>query len=185
MKKKLVMLRKPVYTLLFFSTLFSLNSCQTDEPLTPELGALFTTVRIAFTRETVLTFNARDLEGPGETPRIDTIRLRRGKIYSIDIKFLDETIDTAVVDLTPMIKETPWDYLVCYDVSDNLPQLWAADKDNRNYFLGLKTSIKTPVENTKGTMRITLKYGARKSSRNACLTGETLANAEFFVIVGE
>lgn len=179
------MLRKLIYPLLLLSTLFSVNSCQTEEPLAPELSALFTTLRISFTRETVLTFDARDLNGPGETPRIDTIRLRRGKIYSIDIKFFDETIDTAAVDLTPMIKETPWNYLVCYDASDNLPQLWAVDKDNRNYFLGLKTSIKTPVENTKGTLRITLKYGARKSSRNACLTGETLVSPEFFVIVGE
>ncbi|GEM_PF-2293383 len=179
------MLRKLIHPLLLLSILFAVGSCQTEEPLTPQPAALFTTMQISFTRETVLTFKARDLDGPGETPRIDTIRLRRGKIYSIDIKFLDETIDTAAVDLTPMIRESAWDYLVCYNVSGNIPQLWAVDKDNRNYFLGLKTSIKTPVENTKGALRITLKYGARKSSRNACLTGETLADAEFFVIIGE
>lgn len=164
--------------------ILAFSSCEKDQKSSPDNEQeLITTIRLTFTAPSgSVTFNAKDTDGDGGlAPVIDGIALKANTTYALNIEFLDESKGTAI-NLTPEVREEGTDHLVCLAASGAMPNPTVEDQDTNKAPLGLTSLLTTGAAGT-GTLKITLKHLADKSSANACNTGETDAEATFAVTI--
>lgn len=177
---KINALKLPILAMLVLPFL----SCEKDDDNGPDNEQeLITTIALKFTGggQTV-TFTAVDKDGDGgSAPVIQNINLKANTDYTLSISFLDDSKSPGE-DITTEVKAESNDHLICYAATGAMVSPLASDKDTAGKTLGLESAFKTGAAGA-GTLKVTLKHQADKSSANACGTGETDAEATFNVAV--
>jgi len=169
-------------------------SCTNDDdatpgaPITPNEEELITTVDLIFEDSLTSlrdTFSFNDLDGDGGNPPIiDTIRLSRGKVYSVSAEFKDASDPNDVEDITAEIKGEDDEHLICFEQT-NISGLTIKRTDtDGTYEVGLASRWETDFSATvsNGTLRLTLKHQPG-SKDGSCAVGDTDVEIDFPIII--
>lgn len=153
--------RKIVITLSVLALLMAgLYSCKTDTPLsTIEYISRVDVIAIDQTDQNADTFgyvNFREAEG-GPATMIDTIRLRAGRTYDVQLRILDEA-NNPLLDLTDSIRHMADTHLMVYTIDPvaGLIKNKIQDKDSHGLPLGLVSTWQTGDSGTSGYLRLIL-----------------------------
>lgn len=151
-----------------------------------EDGELITSVELSFidsanVSDTVM-FAFRDPDGEGGNgPTVfDSIKLRKGTTYYMNISFLDESNPNDIEDITEEIKMEDDEHLICYDLV-GLPSLSYIVTDSDGQFpVGLESTWRTDLSQNvdNGKFKVTLKHqpGVKNGS---CAPGDTDVEISF------
>ncbi len=171
----------------FIATAISIQSC--TDPTTPPTPTneteLITTVKVELT-DTLsgqkLNYFFRDLDGEGGNApsQWDTIKLSDSSFYKVSIKFLNESNQNAVQDITQEILAEQANHIVCI-TPQTLNAIIAITDSDGTYKLGLASTWKTTTAST-GNITIILKHqpGIKNGS---CDPGETDVQVAFPAII--
>lgn len=169
--------------LLFFS------SCKKDNKKAGENNGIFheeeliTTVELILydsSKNTLDTAAFRDVDGIGGImPTVDSIYLMKNSLYSVEIRFLDESNPDEVEEITHEIERESDEHIICYEAENLAMQIEPTDSDG-NYPLGLKSNWRTDstAQFQNGTIQIRLKHqvGVKDGS---CEAGDTDVEVDF------
>lgn len=147
---------------LFLALLLFIGGCsKKEQPAPAEENELITTVRLKFTENgttNTQTFEWKDLDGDGgNAPTINSIILRSGRTYKLDVEFLDESTTPAKNKTTEIQTEADRHLVVFTPLPSSLLTYTAGDKDSRNFPLGLTGTVVTSFTNM-GTLRVQLRH---------------------------
>jgi hypothetical protein len=151
-------------------------------------GELITSVELSFINSamdtSVFAFRDPDGEGGNGPTVFDTIRLRKGMVYAMNISFLNESDPNDVEDITVEIKMEDDEHLVCYDLN-GLPSLnYSITDTDGQYPVGLEATFTTDNSATvdNGTLKVTLRHqpGVKNGS---CAPGDTDVEVSFPTII--
>lgn len=164
--------------------LFAACDKDDDDPTTEQ--EVITTVQLQLTPEpldTFHTYTARDVDGPGgNAPEIDELHLTAGQVYTVSVKFLDESNAANPLDLTPEVLEESVAHLVCFETTGNAVAPTILDMDANGKALGILSSF-TPTTVGTGTLQVSLKHEPDKDAASPCSTGETDVEVTFDVTI--
>ncbi|WP_187262190.1 hypothetical protein [Pontibacter beigongshangensis] len=126
----------------------------------------------------------RDLDGPGgQDPVMENLILKANTTYRGTLKFLNESNQNALEDLTVKIRNTGHDREVFYVVDGASLTFTKTDLDRNNRPLGLETSATTTSPGA-GSLRVVLKHQPGLKRGNSTIdTGETDVDMVFPVVI--
>ena len=170
-----------------------LGSCKRDDDL-PEVPQpvvnepeVITTVELHFTEQTSgdhVHAEWSDPDGPGgDDPLVEEIILDSGKVYDLEIMFLDESGDTAE-DMTSEVKEEDDEHIICFepegDLDGNL-EIVRTDSDG-THEVGLESTW-TALGKASGELHHSLKHQTDGSKDGTCTPGATDVEVHFDVTI--
>tara|TARA_R110002049_G_scaffold205044_8_gene375539 strand:- start:715 stop:1290 length:576 start_codon:yes stop_codon:yes gene_type:complete len=153
-------------------------------------GELITSVELSFIDSAnisdTIIFAFRDPDGEGgNTPTVfDSIFLKKGTTYFMNISFLDESNPNDIEDITEEIKVEDDEHLICYDLT-SLPSLSYTITDSDGQFpVGLESTWRTDLSQNidNGSLKVTLKHqpGVKNGS---CAPGDTDVEISFPTVI--
>lgn len=164
--------------------------CEVHDPHHHNEQEVFTTVRLEYANaadasdKPVATIKFKEGFGHGgdALEKNDTIHLKAGAEYAVDLVLLDESKSPAVV-MSEEVEEEGAEHQVFYTPEGAALTVTVIDKDSNGRPLGLETSQKTGAAG-KGTLKVTLKHQPKlKSDASTILTGETDVEVSFHVVI--
>lgn len=168
----------------FVTTLVSLQSCKKVKfnPTISNKPEIITTLKIEFKEMpggNNLAFAFRQTDSTLIPLQPDTIKLKENTTYFVSIKFLNETEQDAVANVTSEIKTEANNHMVCLQTSTN-SLLIRTDSDG-TYPLGLESKwINGPPSEGNLTINLMHQPGIKNGD---CKIGETDFQAVFPVII--
>jgi hypothetical protein len=156
-----------------------LFSCGQIDPPPSNSVEVITTVKIEFHQVggAHTQFFWRKL--PGAATQIDTVKLQKGKSYSMLISFLNETDANNVLNVTAEIQNEGKDHQVFYTFSTTPAGIVTHsyyDQDSNGLPIGLNNQLETlnSATSSTGSMRLMLKHQPGvKTATSIATTGET------------
>ncbi len=144
-----------------FALVIMLSGCLRKDVVEENSNELITTLRLKFTEQgsnTASTFQFRDVDGPGgETPQVDTIRLKANTNYSVEAEILDESKD-PVVDIHDEVEEEGTVHRLYLIPSAGIDiTITELDYDSEGHPLGLKSTWQTGSA-AQGRVTVTLRH---------------------------
>lgn len=176
---------KYLLPLFAFGILLATGCNKDDDDHDHDPQELITTVQLEFTPSTgsPLTFTFKDTDGiGGNAPVVDNIALAANTVYTLRLKFLDESNASDVEDITVEIGEESAEHLVCFSVEGGIPLPVIQDTDTNGKPLGLESRYTTTTAGT-GKLTVALKHNPDKAAASPCSTGETDAEVVFNVAI--
>lgn len=147
--------------LMAMATLFV--QCDKASDVEPdEENELITTIQLKFTENgtsTTSTFTFRDVDGDGGNPptTFDKITLKPNTSYALAVKVLDESKSPAL-DITEEIEEEADEHLFVFTPNPASLLIYTyADKDDKNFPLGLSGIVRTNAAGA-GTLKVQLRH---------------------------
>lgn len=171
-------------------SLVLLNACKKDDDLPsipqPVINEPeeITTVEVHVENMTDMShvhFHWSDPDGPGgNDPEIDDIVLDSGKMYQVEIDFLDESGSTPE-NITAEILEEDDEHIICFEVEpaelSNALTIVRTDTDGM-YEVGLNSEWTTTAK-ASGTLKIKLKHQPDGVKDGTCEPGDTDVEVTF------
>lgn len=167
---------------IFFAFLFIWVGCKPKTPPDPNNEELITTVLLhvrdssGVQPDTFFMYRDADGDGGSAPTQFDSIQLKKGNTYWVDLYLLDESkLPTDTISNEVMAESD--EHLVCY--SPNLVNLSIAilDKDGANLPLGLKTKW---VANAQGVGSVQLVLRHQPGTKNGtCEPGSSDIDLNF------
>lgn len=181
------------YAALALSGVFMLSACNVSDPKDSNEQEVFTTARLTYSNNAdasdkpEATIKFKDGFGHGDVlEKNETIKLKAGTTYSVELIFLDETRNPAEV-MSEEVEEEGEAHQIFYTPAGADLTVAYADKDGNNRPIGLKTT-QTSGTAGSGTLKVTLKHqqeGATllKNDTSNIDTGETDVEVTFNVTI--
>lgn len=144
----------------------SIFSCEKDHVHDEDENELITTVKLKFTENGITqTFAYKDLDGDGgAAPKIDDIKLKANKTYTLAVELLNESVSPAE-DKTKEIEAEKDEHLFVFTPSPaSLFTYTYGDKDTRNLPIGLIGTLKTSTTGS-GKMKVQLRHQPPANSK--------------------
>jgi hypothetical protein len=170
-----------------------LSACNVSDPKDSNEQETFTTARLTYANNAdasdkpEATIKFKDGFGHGDVlEKNETIKLKAGATYSVELIFLDETKDPADV-MSEEVEEEGEAHQIFYTPAGADLTVAYADKDGNFRPIGLKTTQTSGTAGT-GTLKVTLKHqqeGATllKNDTSNINTGETDVEVTFNVTI--
>ena len=172
------------------------DDTKVEEPHDEHEHELITTVIVALNDGTnTLEFEWTDHDGDGgEVPEIDTLQLKANTIYSVALRFLDESDAHEEEehehehdhehgeDITPEIEAEGDEHLICFTSTGEVISVERTDQDANNLAIGLTSTWGTTTAGS-GNMNITLKHQPGIKTEVNCDLGDTDIDVTFPVVI--
>jgi hypothetical protein len=180
---------KNYLSLLLLIPFLSVLSCESAEEVPDDDEELITTIRLTFqeTGGAPSYFSWKDIDGPtGSAPTIDTIKISKGKTYTMKVSFLNESNPASPEDITPEIQTEGANHQLFFTITTTPSGIVThayADTDSNGLPIGLTNTITTAATATTGsgsTFRLFLKHQpGQKTTTSGVTTGGTDADVTF------
>jgi hypothetical protein len=170
------------------------SACNVSDPKDSNEQETFTTAKLTYTNnadaadkpEATIKFKEGFGHGGDVLEKNETIKLKAGAVYSVELVFLDETKVPAEV-MSEEVEEEGHAHQVFYTPSAVALTVAYADKDKNDLPIGLKTTQTAGPAGT-GTLKVTLKHlqeGATilKNAASDINSGETDVEVTFNVAI--
>lgn len=187
-------IRPAQYAALALSGALVLSACNVSDPKDSNEQETFTTARLTYTNladasdkpEADIKFKDGYGHGGDVLEKNETITLKSGATYSVELVFLDETRNPPEV-MSEEVEEEGEAHQVFYTPAGADLTVAYADKDGNNRPIGLKTTQTTGAAGT-GTLKVTLKHQQEgdtilKNDASTIHTGETDVEVIFNVTI--
>lgn len=162
-------------TILFLSTFILFSACKKDDPIYEDENELIQLVKIEFTdSSTQETYTWKD-------GKSDTIQLTRNQEYAVLVSFYNLDKNQNEINITDEIIEDSDAHQVFYtsEPSSSLSVTYE-DKDDRDFPIGIQTSMTTSNSAQEGKLRIVLKHYSDKKD-GLSTSGSTDIDVKFVV----
>jgi hypothetical protein len=172
----------------------ALSACKVSDPEDSNEQETFTTARLAYSNnadasdkpEATIKFKDGFGHGGDVLEKNETIRLKAGAVYSVELILLDETRNPAEV-MSEEVEEEGEAHQIFYAPAGADLTVAYADKDGNDRPIGLKTTQTSGTAGT-GTLKVTLKHQQEgstilKNDASTVHTGETDVEVTFNVII--
>lgn len=147
-------------------SLFSLASCNNDDPIAVNEEEVITTVTTTLTAGSqTVTLTSRDLDGDGPNAPVVTAsaNLQLNTTYTGTVRFLNEAV-TPLDDITLEVKEEGVDHQLFFQAPAAIGAFTYADADVNGKPIGLGFTLKTGTAAATGNIVVVLRHMPAKSA---------------------
>ena len=147
-------------------SLFSLASCNNDDPIAVNEEEVITTVTTTLTAGSqTVTLTSRDLDGDGPNSPVVTVSgdLLVNTTYTGTVRFLNEAV-TPLDDITLEVKEEGDEHQLFFQTASAIGAFTYADADVNGKPIGLAFTLRTGAAAATGTITVVLRHEPLKSA---------------------
>lgn len=146
-------------------SLFSLASCNNDDPIAVNEEELITTITTTLVADNqTVTLKSKDLDGDGPNKPVVTVsgNLLVNTTYTGSTTFLNESV-SPVDDITVEVKEEGDEHQLFYQVQTAVGAFTYTDADANGKPIGLAFTLRTGASAATGDIVVTLRHEPLKS----------------------
>ena len=158
-------------------SLFSLSSCNNDDPIAVNEEELITTVTTTLVAGSqTVTLRSKDLDGDGPNAPVVTVSgdLLVNTTYTGTVSILNEAV-SPVADITVEVRKEGVEHQLFFQASTAIGSFIYADADANGKPIGLAFTLRTGASATAGNIVLTLRHEPLKSADG--VAAGSIANA--------